>query len=56
VHCGKTAEWVHMPFGMVSGVDRGMDVLDRGGYRRKGRGSFGVNLGRPNITSGEFVA
>ena len=28
VYCGKTAEWIRMPFGMVSGVCRGVDVLD----------------------------
>jgi len=33
-----------------------MGVLDGGDDRRKGRGSFGVNLGHPIITNGEFVA
>ena len=28
VCCGKTAEWIRMPSGMVSGVSRGMHVLD----------------------------
>ena len=28
VYCGKTAEWIRMPFGMVSGVSRMMGVLD----------------------------
>ena len=23
--CGKTADWIRMPFGVVSGVGRGMD-------------------------------
>ena len=27
-YCGKTVEWIRMPFGMVSGVGRGMGVLD----------------------------
>jgi len=27
VYCGKTAEWIWMPFGLVSGVDRGMEVV-----------------------------
>ena len=27
VYCGKTAQWVPMLFGMVSGVGRGMGVL-----------------------------
>jgi len=36
---------------MVSGVSRGMGVLDGGGNRRRGTGSFGVNLGRPIVTN-----
>jgi len=54
VYCGKTAEWIWMPFGMVSGVGRGMGALDGGGYRQ--RGSLGLNLGRPIVTDGDFVA
>jgi len=46
-----------MPFGMVSGFGRGMSVLDgaRGGDRRRERGSFVVNLGRPIVTNEDFV-
>jgi len=29
----KTAEWIRMPFGVVSGVGRGMGVLNEGGVR-----------------------
>ena len=47
VYCGKMADWIQMPCGVVSGVSRGMDVLDGGGYRQRGRGSFGVKLGIP---------
>ena len=47
VYCGKTAEWIRMPFEMASGVGRGMGVLDGGGDRRRGMDSFGVNFGRP---------
>jgi len=28
VYCGKMAEWIRMPFEVVSGVGRGMGVLD----------------------------
>jgi len=28
VICGKMADWIWMPFGVVSGVGRGMGVLD----------------------------
>jgi len=31
VYCGKMADSIWMPFGMVSGVVRGMSVLDGGG-------------------------
>ena len=44
-----------MRFGMVSGVGRGMGVLDEGGYRQMGRDSFGVESGRPIVTNGDFV-
>jgi len=46
VYCGKTADWIRMPFGVVSGIGRGIGVLDGGGDRRRERGSFG----------GKFVA
>jgi len=35
VYCGKMAEWIWMPFGMVSWVGRGTGVLDRGVDRRR---------------------
>jgi len=44
---------------MVSGVGRGMGVLDGGGPGgdcRRGRGRFGVEVGRPIVTNGDFVA
>jgi len=31
VYCDKTADWIRIPFGMVSGVSRGMGLLDGGG-------------------------
>ena len=46
VYCGKTAEWIRMPFGIVSGVGRGMGVLDGSGDRR-GEAILEVNLGVP---------
>jgi len=33
VYCGKMADWIRMSFGMVSGVSRGINVLDGGGDR-----------------------
>ena len=41
--------------GMVSGVGRGIDVLDGGGCRRRGRDSFWVEFGRPVVTNGYFA-
>jgi len=41
VYCGKTADWIRMLFGVMSGVGRGMGVLDGGSDRRRGRGRFG---------------
>ena len=38
---GNTADWIWMPFGVVSGVGLGMGVLTFGGDRRRGRGSLG---------------
>jgi len=44
VYCdGNTAKWIEM----VSGVGRGMGVLDGVVMVEGERGSFGVNLGRP---------
>jgi len=52
VYCGKTAGWIRMPFGMVSGVGRGMGILDGwSGDRRKGSGSFGGEF----VTNGAFA-
>jgi len=44
-----------MPFGLVSGVGRGMGVLD-GVDIVEGKGQFGVNLRHPIVTNGDFVA
>jgi len=41
-YCGKTAEWIRMPLGMVLGVGPGIGVLNFGGDRRRGNGSFGT--------------
>jgi len=32
-----------------------MGILDRGGDHQRGSGSFGVNLGHPIVTNGDFV-
>ena len=50
VYCGKTADWIQMPFGMVSGSVEGW-----GGYRRRQRVSFGVEFGRATVTNWDFA-
>ena len=55
VYCGKTADWIRMPFGVVSGAGRGMGVLDGDGYRRRERGSFGGEFGASIVTNGAFA-
>jgi len=55
VYCGKTADWIRMPFGVVSEFGRGMRVLDGGGDRRREWAVLGVNLGRPIVTNGAFA-
>jgi len=49
-YCGKTAEWIQMPFGMVSGVGLGIGVLDFGGDHRREGAVLGVNLGCPIVS------
>jgi len=44
-----------MPFGTVSGVGRGMGVLDEGGDRRREGAVLGVSLGRPIVIKGDFA-
>jgi len=34
-YCGKTADWIRMPFGMVCGIGQGMGILDWVGNRRR---------------------
>jgi len=42
VYCGKTTEWIQIPFGVVSGVGRGMGVLDGGRDRRREGALWGL--------------
>ena len=56
VYCGKTADWIRMPFGVLSGVGRGKGVLIGSGDRGRRRVSFEVNVGHPIVTNGNFVA
>jgi len=57
VYCGKMADSVRMPFGMVSRVCRGMCVLGGGDDRQRRRGNFGNEFAASycTITNGDFV-
>jgi len=55
VYCGKTAEWIRMLFGMVSGVSRMMGVLDEVMIIEVGGAVLGVNLGHPTVTNGDYA-
>jgi len=44
VYCGKTGDWMRMPFGMVSGVGHGMGVKDGSPRAPSGRGGLGVGV------------
>jgi len=48
----KTVDWIWILFGMVSGVSRGMDVLDWDEDRRREGTVLGVNVGHPIVTEG----
>jgi len=45
-----------MPFGVVSGVGRGMGVLDEGGDHRRGRGSFVGEFGASHCNRWGFCS
>ena len=42
-----------MPFGTVSGVGRGMGIINRCGDRRRGSGILGVNVGHSTVSNGD---
>jgi len=52
----KMADWIWMPFGVVSGVGREMGVSD-GVEIVEGKGAvLWINVGQTKLTSEEFVA
>jgi len=44
------------PFLVVSGVGRGMGVLDGGGYHRREVAVLGMNFGRPIVTNEDILS
>ena len=55
VYCGKTAEWIRMPFRVVSGVGRWMGVLEEMVIVEGEGAVLWMNLGRPIVISGVFA-
>ena len=45
VHCGKTADWIWMPFGTIGRTGPGMGQVVGFGNRFTGRGTFGGAFG-----------
>jgi len=56
MYCGKTADWIRMPFDLVCGVIRGLSVLDGVVIIQGERAVLRVNLGHPIVISGDLVA
>jgi len=52
VYCGKTADWIWMPFGVVSGIGRWMGVLHGVEIVEADGAVSGVNVGHPVVTKG----
>ena len=55
-HCEETADQIRMQFGVIGRTGPGMRQVVGFGDRCTGRGTFGANLGRAIVTSGDFAA
>ena len=56
MHCGKTADWIQILFGIIGRTGPGMRQVVGFGDRSTGRGTSGVNLGRAIVSNGDFTA
>ena len=59
LHCGKTADRIRMPFGIIGRTGPGMKQVVVFEDRSTGRGTFfggGANFGRTIVTNGDFTA
>ena len=56
VHCGKMADRIRMPFGVIGRTGLGMRQIVGFGDRSTGRSTFGGHLWRPIVTNGDFTA
>ena len=54
--CGKTADRIRMPFGIIGRTGPGMRQVVGFGGRSTGRVLLGANLGRAIVTYGDFSA
>ena len=52
VHCGKTADQIRMPFGIIGRTAPGMRQVVGFGDRSTGRCTFGGEFGRAVVTNG----
>ena len=55
-YSGKTADWIQMPFVVLSGVSRGIGVLDGMVIEERERTVLGVNVGSPIVNNGDLYA
>ena len=53
VYCGKTADWIWMPFGVVSVVSRGLSILDEVEIAEGEGAVLVVNVWHPVVISGD---
>ena len=57
VHCGKTADRIRMPFGIIGRTGPKVRQVVGFGDQSTGRGTFlGANLGHAIVTNGDFTA
>jgi len=50
VYCGKMAEWIRAPFGVVRGVRRETRILDKGGYCHLSKAKVSSFRGEPRAS------
>ena len=55
LHCGKTADRIRMPFGILGRTGPGMRQVVGFGDRSTGRGTFGANLRRAVVFNGNLL-
>ena len=54
--CGKTADGIRIPFGIIARTGPGMRQAVRFGNGSTKRGTFGANLGHAIVIHGDFTA